>query len=162
MLQFSFLDERAAKASEFNSEPIAKMFNLPGDDRPKPRDLGCQNRRPAMQPHWGTELRQGVQAIGDSYPVRSGAGGPTRECNDLSTVGLRPLNPMRWALDTCEPYCGGDVCREYGQRLAGYFDCLKCGRKNCKRPKNPKDCGCRSPPKSENQGCLGCRLGVEH
>lgn len=144
-------------AAHLDTEPIAKMFDLPGDDRPKPRDLGCPCRRPAMKPHWGTEMNQGVYAIGSGYPVHTKALGPTKECNDLATTGLRPLNPNRWALDTCEPWCGRDVCHEYANQLEAYFDCLRSGNENCKRPVNPRDSGCRSGNGGVNlKGCYKC------
>jgi hypothetical protein len=154
MLHYSFLDESSLRAAHLDTEPISKMFDLPGDERRKPRDLGCPYKRPAMKPHWGREMSQGIYSIGGGYPVR-----PTKACNDLaaSRFALRPLNPNRWALDTCEPWCGPDVCREYGNQLEAYFDCLRCGRKDCKRPRNPRDCGCRSPlGGADFQGCTQC------
>lgn len=146
MLGFSYLEDSDLRAAQLDTEPVAKMFDLPGDERQRPRDLGCPSRRPQMKPHWGTELNQGIMAVGEGYPVRSAALGPTALCNDLAqpNVGLRPLNPHRWAMDTCEAWCGGDVCREYGNRLEAYFDCLRCGREICHRPKNPRDCGCNN------------------
>lgn len=154
MLGYSYLEDPVKQ----DTEPVGKMFELPGDDRPKPRDLGCPYRRPMMKPHWGTELPQTVGAIGEGYPVRSAALGPTRMCDDLSTAGLRSLNPVRWANDTCEAWCGTDVCREYGNQLEAYFDCLRCGREGCKRPQNPRDCGCRlaGAGGAQFKGCYTC------
>ena len=104
----------------------------------KSQKCGCKQ----MKPHWVTEMRQGVRANGEGYPVYSGAPGPTKECNDLSTTGLRSLNPYRWSTETCEPWCSRDVCHEYGNKLEKYFDCLRCGKKNCKKPINPKQRNC--------------------
>lgn len=58
------------------------------------------------------------------------------------SVGMRVLNPYRWALEACEPGCGHDVCREYGDRLAAYFECQSGGRRKCVAPRNPAHNGC--------------------
>lgn len=62
-------------------------------------------------------------------------------CNNL---GPRVLNPYRWALEACEPGCGHDVCREYGDRVAAYFECKsRGGGAKCKNPTNPIANGCK-------------------
>ena len=129
MLNYSFLDDTML-GTQLDTEPITKLFNLLGDDYPKPKPR---------------DLRSG-------YPVHTKALGPTKECNDLATTGLRALNTNRWALDMCEPWCGRDLCHEYANQLEAYFDCLRCGNKNCKQPVNPRDCGCRSIRWSKKKG----------
>jgi hypothetical protein len=56
-------------------------------------------------------------------------------------VGFRTLNPYRWALETCEPFCDPDICKEYANRLAHYFDC-HCHTR-CAYPINPAHNKCR-------------------
>lgn len=80
----------------------------------------------------------------EGYPVRQRAYPGQKQCNWLSTA-TRPLNPYRWALDACEPYCNNDVCKEYGNKLAKYFDCKRRGgdSNGCQKPCNPRDTMCR-------------------
>lgn len=65
--------------------------------------------------------------------------------------GVRFVNAYRESTDNCEAVCGYDVCKEYGNALERYANCMDEHRKLplTKRqdvcgpqPKNPKDNGC--------------------
>lgn len=75
----------------------------------------------------------------EGYPVCSFGPGV------CPTLGRRPLNPYRWALDSCESWCGPTICKEYGNKVAKYFDCLRDAKypSQCERPIHPRNNNCR-------------------
>lgn len=116
------------------------QFVLSGDE------MSCGNTRvrPTTVCH-PRHIRRGLyrytesRCRGDSIPMRTHG-----SCAGLGVVNV---NPYRWALDTCEPSCGRDVCREYGDRLARWMDSVR-GSSGCRerqrQPKNPRDNGCEN------------------
>jgi hypothetical protein len=70
---------------------------------------------------------------------------------------VRYVNAYREALDNCEMYCGHDVCKEYGNALEKYGQCVRmnnckdkseCLRKCGNPPINPRLNGC-----GKKKGC---------
>ncbi len=64
---------------------------------------------------------------------------------------IRYVNAFRESTDNCEAMCGYDVCKEYGNALETYANCMD---ENRKLPEHKRQMVCGQQPKNpSNNGC---------
>jgi hypothetical protein len=107
--------------------------------------LGTQNNEALGAPFEGKLL-----------PHKKPYGGPYRPMVDKCFKAgppnnVRYLNAFKESTDNCEPYCGVDVCKEYGNALERYGECVE----RFPRHLHNKMCG-KKPINPKYNGCAGC------
>ncbi len=86
---------------------------------------------------WQGTIKQGKYPFGTEYHKEL----DPNFCASNNTC--RYSNSFRKSLEECEPWCGSDVCKEWGNALEKYNCCKAQGRNDCIKPQNPRYSNCK-------------------